>query len=225
MSIYEKILNLPLFKGLSTVAIERFVTKTPISFYKCSVGESIVKRGSRCDSIKFILSGTAKVERIVFNGQLKVTESIGENSMIGAERLYGIETNFDESIKVIENCSLMEFSKKHFLNLLKEDNFILINYLNYLSKEVQKPIISFKDYNIKSPVERLKLIIELFTRKKASEISIESIGHPLYDLLGFTSNKEFLSSLGILLGEGIVNLKSENQIVITSRREVLDRIQ
>ena len=225
MSIYEKILNLPLFKGLSTEALERFVTKTPISFYKCKEGDLIAQPGLRCDSVRFVLGGNIRTEKVVMDGTLSVIEYLGEGSMLGADRLYGIDTHYAEKVIAAENCSIMEFSKKYFINLLREDQLILINYLNYLSKEAQKNLFFLKDCDIKSKINKLKFILTALTVKNALKVNIFTNSLPLFEFLGYDNNKEFISSIGVLLGKGVIDVLGDNQIQINSRREVLDFVE
>ena len=61
-SIFEILMDLPLFQGVSREKLSELIEKTPFHFLKYTDGEQIIIPGDTCSHIKFIISGAAIVE-------------------------------------------------------------------------------------------------------------------------------------------------------------------
>lgn len=136
-SMYETIMDLPLFKGTSHVQISDFLEFTHLNFLRYEENELIVKGGTPCHDLVFLLSGSASVEVPVLNGQATVHIILGLGSVIGANHLFGMHTDYPDDVRALETTSVMQIMKHQYLELLKTDNIYLINYLNYLSYRAQ----------------------------------------------------------------------------------------
>ena len=58
-SIFEILMDLPLFQGVSREKLSELIEKTPFHFLKYSDGEAIAAAGDSCTRIRFIISGEA----------------------------------------------------------------------------------------------------------------------------------------------------------------------
>ena len=56
-SMYQQLMQLPLFQGVSTEKITALVEKLPFHFLKFRNGDQIFAAGEPCTHIKFIVSG------------------------------------------------------------------------------------------------------------------------------------------------------------------------
>lgn len=71
-SMYDVLLQLPLFQGVSRAKISELIEKTKFHFLKYKSGEQIVSKGEECTHLKFLISGCVrsemvnKAERFVF---------------------------------------------------------------------------------------------------------------------------------------------------------------
>lgn len=136
-TMYETIMNLPLFKGTSEAQISEFLERTNLEFISIRAGESIACEGHPCTDLKFILHGQASMTIPMHDGNLRLTYIIGANSVLCANRLFGMDTNYPADIVALEDTDLMQLPKWQYLRLLGTDNIFLVNYLNYLSFQTQ----------------------------------------------------------------------------------------
>lgn len=240
-SIYEKIMNLSLFKGLSYDSISLFVAKTPLTFSKYEVGDVIINPDCACKSVKCLMSGKVNLSVTVCMGHLKISQTLPEGIVIGLDHLYGMDTDYGITVSALESCSIMEFDKKQLMDLLKDNQLIMINYLNYLSLNAQINIDILKTNILTTPLDRLKYIVEVTTRNKAEEIILES-GHnallenykiqeetnayekqiSFYKLLGFSNQQHLEDELKTYVENQIIELKSSSSIIIKSRQDFLN---
>lgn len=173
-TMYETIMNLPLFKGVSHDQVSSFLEKTHIKFSKYNPGEIIAERNDPVKTIKCIISGFTSIKYLITNdGRLSLQETISGEHIIGADRLFGMDTTYNSEICAINRVSIMEFNKDQYLNLLTTSPIYLLNYLNYLSYQAQKikSITAFYPYG--SLGNFFKYLLEIYTSRRATELRFE----------------------------------------------------
>lgn len=136
-SMYETIMDLPLFKGTSHAQISEFLEFTHLDFLRYEENELIVKGGTPCRNLVFLLSGSASMEVPLLNGQATAHVVLGPGSVIGPNNLFGMHTDYPADVRALESTGVMQIMKHQYLDLLNTDNIYLINYLNYLSYKAQ----------------------------------------------------------------------------------------
>ena len=62
-SMYEFLMELPLFKGVGFDKISEIIGTTKFHFLKYLEGETIVSAGDPCTHIRFVISGSARQQR------------------------------------------------------------------------------------------------------------------------------------------------------------------
>lgn len=145
--MYETIMNLPLFKGLSHEQVSSFLEKTHIKFSKYSDREKIISAGERVKEIKCLISGQMRLSYNLGNDNcFRLTELRRNHEVLGADRLFGMDTTYGFDAYAVGNVSTMEFSKEQYQNLLNAGSIYLINYLNFLSYGAQVRFNIFSDY-------------------------------------------------------------------------------
>lgn len=166
-------MNLPLFKGLSHEQVSAFLEKTHITFSKYSDNEKIVSAEDRADVVKCVISGKIRVaHRIGKDNTLKITELQHNNNVLGADRLFGMDTTCGFEAYAVGNVSTMEFSKEQYMGLLSSGSIYLLNYLNFLSYRAQIRYSIFETYpegGLKAICSRL---IKAYCSKNSQEISL-----------------------------------------------------
>lgn len=217
-SMYEKLMALPLFKGASTNLIQTFAEKTPLMFSKYSEGQTIVTPKESCNTVKCLLSGSAVISHPVAGRSIWIHETVGPDSMIGIERLFGLDTTF--SIKAVagEECSLMEFSKKIFIQLLQDHQLLMINYINYLCRNAQKPAAALLDNPLDSPSSFLAMLVALTTSRESKNVEIEF--KEGIDSSFVYNDGKISETISSLVKKGVIRIASNRLIKIISREDL-----
>lgn len=167
------IMNLPLFKGLSHEQVSAFLEKTHVDFKKYENGDTIVDYSDRVGTIKCVISGKVSVlHRLGRNGSLRVVEVLEAGNVIGADRLFGMDTEYGSMIKAMGDVSVMEFSKEQYFGLLTTGNIFLLNYLNYLSLRAQKLSKMCNAYPSGSVGETLCRFVESVVSRQAVAVAV-----------------------------------------------------
>lgn len=138
MTLYDQILNLPLFQGLSHDDLSDIVSHTKFGFSKAAAGTEIVREGMPCGHLRFLLSGTVSVQSHADDNSYSLQEELSAPQMFDLERLFGLQQYHSRTIVALSNCSLLVLSKEEVMKLSDAQLIIRINILNRLSTAVQK---------------------------------------------------------------------------------------
>ncbi len=139
-SMYDTIMDLPLFKGISTQQVSDFLEKTKLEFINYERGDTIYNRTEACTHIRYLIKGSIRLIHSHISGCCAISEILRPGCVLGAERLFGLNTIYSDTAVAETDSSILRFSKEQFLNLLDSDRIYLINVLNFLSLRAQRPV-------------------------------------------------------------------------------------
>lgn len=221
ISMYETLMELPLFKGASLEQISTLIEKYHLEFNTYDANSTIVASGSSCRTLKCILSGEVNIVHPVFAGKLLVNETAGRGRYIGFERLFGLDNKFKYSVRALTRCGTLDLSKSQYMQLLQSDQIYLFNALNYLSRSAQRNEDAIINADIISLISTLAFIIDVTTVKSSRNIYIESVGRSIIDVFGDISEKA-ADEINQLVERGIISLSSPNTMKILDRDGLLN---
>lgn len=146
-TMYETIMNLPLFKGLSRDQVSSFLEKTHIRFSRYEKGDMFISTKDIVTEVRCIISGNVRIiHDIGEKKSIRLSESQDGGNILGADKLFGMDTSYGFDAYAESQVSLLEFSKAQYINLLSSDSIYLINYLNFLSYRAQLRYSIFNNY-------------------------------------------------------------------------------
>lgn len=88
-SMYDVLLQLPLFQGVSRMKMSEIIEKTRFHFLKYQDNEIIAHRGEECTHMKFIVSGSARSELKNISGKIRVSETLHAPNILYPNHLFG----------------------------------------------------------------------------------------------------------------------------------------
>lgn len=216
-TMYETIMDLPLFKGVGEDHISSFLEKTSIEFHKFPQGEIIAEKGEPVKSLKFILSGKIRLLSDALNGKAEISSVLDNHEAVGATRLFGLHPHYDVTVEALENVAVMEFSKEKYVRLLQSDPIYMMNFANLLSMNVQKTIETFPFFMRLDLSRIFAEWIVLFTGRKSTDIRIKSP-----DSLAEVYGKDFVkANLDKLENLALIKIEG-NEILILDREAFLE---
>lgn len=222
LSMYERLMSLPLFKGSNQELIHAVVAKTHLLFTKVKPGEAVVSLDQPCHSVIALLSGSVVREHSVFDNNLVIRETLDAGVVLGVEYLFGLERSYGYTVKAREQCGLMQFSKEQYLNLLQDHPILMLNYLNYLAYGAQRCENALHEHSMSDIVSQLAFMVDLSTSRHARDIQIESTRMPVLEFMHNhckVQNSE--DNLQQLADSGIIRFCSEYVLEILSRRKLM----
>ena len=81
-SMYEKLMELPLFQGVSRDKLSELIEKTPFHFVKYNAGEQVVSVNEECTHIRFVISGDVRIDLSSANRRVVVSETLSGPDVI-----------------------------------------------------------------------------------------------------------------------------------------------
>ena len=215
--MYQQLMQLPLFQGVSTDVITALVEKLPFHFLKFRNGEQIFAAGDQCSHIRFIVSGRVRVETPCDHLRVSLLQTLETPHVLAAEYLFGRETTYPYSAFADGPCGILQLRKSDYIKMLAFDKVFLFNILNYLSSGSQRNTASILAIKDGSVVERLAMIVDALTVTGATDVAVRFKQKDLCVLLG-TQRTTLIASLDKLADEDIVDYTSKELRVLDLSR-------
>lgn len=207
--MYDLMLQLPIFQGLSYEQLTGIVEKIPFSFSKYAPLGKIHEAGDACDTVTFVLGGTVRQTTPTFGGRIHIIQDFEGPHTLSFYYLFGAETHYISDLVAVENTGIMQVEKSQFLKMLQQNNIMLVNVMNMLSTHAQKQHVAMEFTGQDDPVLRLASWLLAFTDRKAARIVVEAAEDAWMSLLRLDANS-FWRCVAILEGRGCVEMEKGN---------------
>lgn len=219
-SMFDILMDLPLFQGVSREKLSELIEKTPFHFLKFADGDKIIETGDPCTHVRFIISGEARVETTSQMRRVTVSETMSSPSVLGPEYLFGLETHYPFCVRAKGTCGILQITKADYINILMSDKVFLFNVLNILSRKSQKSASNILAISSGSIAERLSYFVLSLTNRGAKEIKLTFKQKDLCTILG-TQRSSFIAAITKMKGDGVLDF-TMSEITIKDRKILLD---
>lgn len=219
-SMYEKLMELPLFQGVSRDKLSELIEKTPFHFVKYTQGQQIVAVNENCTHIRFIISGDVKIEIPSTNRKVVVSETLSGPNVIGTDYLFGRNTFYPFNATALTECGILQIVKADFINILMSDKVFLFNMLNILSRNSQKGTFGIMALSSGTIAERLAFIITSLTQRGSKDICMSFKQKDLCCILG-VQRSTLINALSKMKEDEVIDY-SLTEIRVHDRNILLD---
>ncbi len=137
ITMYDTLLQLPLFQGLSKNDITSILDKVKIHFSKRKSGDIVLRKGQECKELVFLLNGSLMSEISDKDDLYTFYEEISAPSLLEPYSLFGWRTEYAANYITSTICDFVSIEKSYLLSELSNYEIIRLNYLNILSNRVQ----------------------------------------------------------------------------------------
>lgn len=221
-SMYQQLMQLPLFQGVSSDRITALVEKLPFHFLKFRNGEQIFAAGDQCTHMRFIVSGQVRLETPFDSLRVSLLQTLTTPHVLAAEYLFGRETSYPYTAVADGPCGILQLRKSDYITMLGSDKVFLFNILNYLSSGSQRNCSSFVAIKEGSVNERLAMLMDTLVVAGATDVVLRFRQKDLCTLLG-TQRTTLISSLDKLVDEEIIDYDS-NELRILDQMKLAEYI-
>lgn len=135
---YNKLLELPLFQGMSIGDLEQVVLDTRFGFINTAGGRTVVKEGDNCSRLLFLFKGMLCSESIPDDRRYIMEEEIYAPNILQPECLFGLTQRYTKTFKAVTDCEFMTISKHEAMILSEKFEIFRLNLLNILCTQTQK---------------------------------------------------------------------------------------
>lgn len=219
-SMYEVLMQLPLFKGVSYERISKIIATTRFHFLKYPQGEAIVQPEEACTHIKFVISGSVRMTTTNDDGRFKLLQTLKAPDVLAPQYLFGHHTFYPALVIACEPTGILQLAKNDYVKLLQSDEIFLYNYLNVLCMSSQKAMGGMLKLTHGSMEDRLAFWVINLTQPSSLDVVINSKLRDLYSIFG-VQRTTFISALDNMKEMGLLDY-DQNGIRILNRKGLID---
>ncbi len=223
-NMFDKLLHLPLFQGISHERLEETIEKIPFHFLKFKKGERIIDAGDPCTHVRFVVSGRILMEYESINLKFKITHELTSPEVIAPDYLFGLDTCYPFSTYALEECGILQLAKQDYVTMLQSDKIFLYNILNYLSRNSQSRKSQLLNMTNASVVDRIAMLVSAFTTQQSSNITLSFRQRDLCRLLG-TRRPALVSAFTYLEDKKLIIVPNSYTAVVNDRKALIDELQ
>ena len=205
--MYQQLMQLPLFQGVSTEKITELVEKLPFHFLKYRSGEQIVAAGDPCTHIRFIVSGKVRLETSSSRLKVSLEQILATPNVLAPDYLFGRDTTYPFSAFAEGGCGILQLLKGDYIKMINTDKVFLFNILNFLSSGSQRGIAMALAARDGSVEERLAMLMNVLVAPGATDVVLKFKQKDLCSLLG-TQRTTLVSMLDRLSEQEILEYDS-----------------
>jgi len=223
-NIFDKLLHLPLFQGVSQQRLQEVIEKVPFHFLKFRKDEKIISCGDDCTHVRFVVSGRVRLEYESKVLKFKISHELSAPEVIAPDYLFGLDTCYPFNVKALEECGILQLAKQDYVAMLNTDNVFLFNILNYLSRNSQTRKTQLLNVGNASVQERMMMLVSAFTSQRAQNIIMRFRQRDFCRLLG-ARRPALVSAINYLEENGWIKVPDSSTIIITDRQSFLDQLK
>lgn len=137
ITMYDTLLQLPLFQGLCKNDFTEIIGKVKLHFFKYKAGERIVCQGDSCLGLIFLLKGEIISETKNENNLYTWGEFFNSPYVLEPYSLFGMHTNYIYTHTAVSDVDIVSIEKNFILYELGKYDIFLLNYLNIINNRSQ----------------------------------------------------------------------------------------
>ncbi len=218
-SMFELLMDLPLFRGVTRSRLAQVVGSAKFHFLKYPEGETIIRAGEDCGHLAFVIAGSVRATIVNSSGRFSVEQTLEAPSVIAPDFLFGRITRYPATVTAKTPCSILKISKTDYIKILDTDSIFLLNYINTLSVNAQKGVEGVLALTDGGLDERIAYWIIALTQPGSTEITMKCRTRDLCNLFAVPRNV-FESATAEMEKRGLIRYTPQ-QIDIVDRREML----
>ena len=145
--MYESLLCLPYFQGMSKDDITAILGKVTLEFKRYGDGDVIFRRGEKCDKFIILTQGKVTGTATAPDKSYSISEELYAPMAIEPHSIFGYSTCYQRDYTAKGDCTLLFIDKQHIFGELSKHNIFTINLLNIICRRTQQMDERIWNYN------------------------------------------------------------------------------
>ena len=206
ITMYDNLLLLPLFQGLSKNDLTTIIEKVKFHFQQYKEGEIFIRQGEECHQLCFLLNGQVCVRTQDKEHAYSLSEVIGGPYIIEPQSLFGMQNNYTATYSAHTPVGVLTIEKAYLFSELDKYEIFRMNLLNILCNRSQIATQKLWRTHIGSLEEKLVNFIALRSQRPEGEKTLQIT---MEDWAGLINETRINLSrlLNDLQDKGLVQLK------------------
>ena len=209
-TMYDNLLLLPLFQGLSKNEFTTIIEKVKFHFRTYPDGETIIRQGDNCRELCFLLNGEVNALTSNEEHSYSIQETIGSPYIIEPQSLFGMYPYYTATYRAKTQANILTIDKSYIFSELNNHEIFRLNYLNILSNRSQ--IANRRLWNNHAGTLRQKFLNFIASRCRKPD--------------GEKTVQTSMDNLSRLIGETRINVSrllkelQDKELVLLKRKEI-----
>lgn len=210
-TMYETLLQLPLFQGMSKAELSEILERVKFHFQKFDAGDTLFSQGDICDKIVFMLNGEIEAETVAPYGNFSFSEKHSQPMIIELHSLFGIAPKYKATYTTLSSTALLTIDKQYMYKVLDKYEVFRMNLHNLLCNRTEllhNKIWSIKPENLEGRlIHFIKSLCTTMQGDKTLRIKMEDLASLLDDTRLNVSNV-----LNKWRAEGLIEMRRKEYI-------------
>jgi CRP-like cAMP-binding protein len=214
---YSILLEAPLFRNISLEEIRAAMSAVPHRIKRFNTGTLIAQNGDKVNSLMIVIKGTVKGEMVDYAGRVIKIEDIPAPGALASAFIFGSRNMFPVNVVALSETELLVIEKTDFLKLLKNNEKVLINFMDMISNRSQFLSRKIKFLNFKTIGEKLAQYILQSAGDGKTETILNMTQNELADFFG-VARPSVGRALGELESKGLIYTKGRYIKILDMKR-------
>lgn len=137
-TMFDTMLELPLFQGLSHEDLTRILESTRLEFNTLSKGITFVQQDDTCMGLTFVLRGSVKSTTAAADKSWSVEETLAAPLVFGLDVLYGTRRTHHSTLTAASTANVLFMEKQTVSALTRFFEVFRLNVLNLLTTQLAR---------------------------------------------------------------------------------------
>jgi CRP-like cAMP-binding protein len=136
--MYESLMCLPYFQGMSKDEITSILDKVKLVFTRHADGERIATQGSPCNCLMLLVRGSLTSKCVSPDGRYTLIEELTIPFAFEPYSLFGLSPTYRSSYYANGECDILTIEKSYLFDEFSRYDIFLMNIMNLLCQRVQQ---------------------------------------------------------------------------------------
>ncbi len=211
-TMFERLLLLPLFQGLTVREISEIVEWMKLDFQQHNAGDILAVQNERCRMLVYVIGGTLMAEHTDPMQRFTFTETLEAPLLLEPYNVFGMRQNYHSTYRMVSEGSTLLVSKETFNKLLARYQVIRTNMLNLVCSRMQSHFAELSRFENRNVRDKILDVIKTLSLNNRSERHLMVKMEVLADMIGET-RLNVSRELNAMCAEGMMNIR-RGEIII-----------
>ena len=141
LQIYDQLLQFPLFQGMSRDDLEIVAGHTRFGFTKMPAGKQVLKNGSACQQMFFLINGSVKIQSYADDNGYSVEETVTAPHLLQLESAFGYYQRYTHDFTTTTDVNFLLLDKEEVVRLSEDFLVFRLNLMNLIATQTQKQLL------------------------------------------------------------------------------------
>lgn len=171
--MYKRLLQLPLFQGLSKQDFTEIIEKVVFQFKSFPAKDLIAQQGETCNKLIYVLNGSICKQSQLSTQEYTIEEELSTPILIEPQSVFGLSTKYQASYSCLTDADVMIIDKKYVLSDLMHYSIFELNYINLLSSLIHaQHKLLWEDKQSNDLSDRFKRFVSSRMEYKSSPLTL-----------------------------------------------------